>query len=64
MRRRWERRRRRLWAGVLLCLVVIVAVLSVVDAGLRICDRLGPARDRRSKRNILWRGLEKSARPL
>ncbi len=65
MRRRWERRRRLLWAGVLLCLVVIVAVLSVIDAGLRIYDHLLSATsDRRSRRNILWRGLEKSAQPL
>jgi hypothetical protein len=40
MTRRRNRRRRLLWAGVLLGLVVIVAVLSVVDAGLRIYDRL------------------------
>ena len=39
MTRRWKRRRRLLWAGVLLGLVVIVAVLSVVDAGLRMHDR-------------------------
>jgi len=47
--RRWERRRRLLWAGVLLGLVVVVGVLSVVDAGLRIYDHLSSAtRDRRS----------------
>jgi hypothetical protein len=58
MRRYWERRRLLLWAGLLLGLAMTVAVLSVVDAGLRIYDRLVPAsRDRRSKRNILWRGL-------
>ena len=49
--RRWQRRRRLLWAGVLLGLVVLVAVLSVVDAGLRIHDHLvSAARDQRSKR--------------
>ena len=57
MIRRWERRRRLLWAGVLLGLVVIVAVLAIVDAGLRFCDHLVSAtRDRRSKRNMLGRG--------
>ena len=40
MTRRRHRRRRLLWAGVLLGLVVIVAVLSVVDAGLRVYDYL------------------------
>ena len=35
MTRRWQRRRRLLWAGLLLGLVVSVAILSVVDAGLR-----------------------------
>ena len=51
MTRRWKRRRRVLWAGLLLCLVVIVAVLSVVDAGLRIYDqRVSATRDRRSTR--------------
>ena len=50
MTRHWKRRRRLLWAGLLLCLVVIVAVLSVVDAGLRIYDRVSAAtRDRRAK---------------
>ena len=57
MTRRGHRRRRLLWAGVLLGLVVIVAVLSVADAGLRIYDQLVSAtRDRRSKRNMLGRG--------
>jgi hypothetical protein len=43
---------------VLLGLVVIVAVLSVADAGLRIYDQLVSATpDRRSKRNMLGRGL-------
>lgn len=58
MTRRWQRRRRLLWAGWLLGLVVIVAVLSVVDAGLRIHDRLVSAtRGRRSTRktNTLFR---------
>lgn len=51
MTRRWQRRRRLLWAGRLLGLVVIVAVLSVVDAGLRIHDRLvSTTRARRPKR--------------
>ena len=51
MTRRGHRRRRLLWAGVLLGLVVIVAVLSVADAGLRIYDQLVSAtRDRRWKR--------------
>jgi len=50
MRRRSERRRRLLWAAVLLALVMSVAVLSVVDAGLRIYDRVSAAtRDRRAK---------------
>lgn len=50
MRRHWERRRRLLWAAVLLGLVVIVAVLSIVDGGLRIFDRLVSAtRDQRAK---------------
>ena len=50
MRRRSERRRRLLWAAVLLALVMSVAVLSVVDAGLRIYDRVsGATRDRRAK---------------
>jgi len=50
MKRRWVRRRRLVWAAVLLGLVVIVAVLSVVDAGLRSYDQLVSAtRDRRSK---------------
>jgi Na+-driven multidrug efflux pump len=40
MRRHWERRRRLLWAAVLLGLVMTVAVLSVIDAGLRIYDHL------------------------
>ncbi len=58
MTRRGHRRRRLLWAGVLLGLVVIVAVLSVADAGLRIYDQLVSAtRDRRSTRNMLGRGL-------
>ena len=58
MTRRGHRRRRLLWAGVLLGLVVIVAVLSVADATLRIYDQLVSAtRDRRSKRNMLGRGL-------
>ena len=58
MTRHWKRRRRLLWAGVLLGLVVIVAVLSVADAGLRIYDDLVSAtRDRRSKRTMLGRGL-------
>ena len=57
MTRRGHRRRRLLWAGVLLGLVVIVAVLSVADAGLRIYDQLVSAtRDRRSKRNRHGRG--------
>jgi hypothetical protein len=43
---------------VLLGLVVIVAVLSVADAALRIYDQLASAtRARRSKRNMLGRGL-------
>ena len=51
MTRRWQRRHRLPWAGRLLGLVVIVAVLSVVDAGLRIHDRLVSAtRGRRPKR--------------
>jgi hypothetical protein len=51
MTRRWKRRRRVLWAGLLLCLVAIVAVLSVVDAGLRIYDqRVSATRARRSTR--------------
>ena len=51
MTRGRKRRRRLLWAGVLLGLVVIVAVLSVVDTGLRIYDHLASAtHDRRSKR--------------
>ena len=50
MRRHWERRRRLLWAAVLLGLVVIVAVLSVVDGGLRLYDHVsGAARNRRTK---------------
>jgi hypothetical protein len=50
MRRHGERRRRLLWAALLLGLVVIVAVLSVVDGGLRIYDRLvSGTRDRRAK---------------
>ena len=50
MTRRGHRRRRLLWAGVLLGLVVIVAVLSFADAGLRIYDRVSAAtRDRRAK---------------
>ena len=50
MTRHWKRRRRLLWAGLLLCLVVIVAVLSVADAGLRIYDHVYAAtRDRRAK---------------
>ena len=50
MTRRRHRRRRLLWAGVLLGLVVIVAVLSVADAGLRIYDHVYAAtRDRRAK---------------
>jgi uncharacterized protein involved in exopolysaccharide biosynthesis len=58
MTRRLHRRRRLLWAGVLLGLVVIVAVLSVADATLRIYDQLVSAtRARRSKRNMLGRGL-------
>ena len=58
MTRRRHRRRRLVWAGVLLGLVVIVAVLSVADAGLRIYDELVSAtRDRRSKRTMLGRGL-------
>jgi hypothetical protein len=58
MTRRRHRRRRLLWAGVLLALVVIVAVLSVADAALRIYDQLASAtRARRSKRNMLGRGL-------
>ena len=57
MTRRGHRRRRLLWAGVLLGLVVIVAVLSVADAGLRIYDQLVSAtRDRRSMRNMRGRG--------
>lgn len=52
MMRRWERRRRLLWAGLLLGLVMVVAVLSVVDAGLRIYDHLVSATlERRSMRN-------------
>ena len=48
MRRHWGRRRRLIWAGVLLGVVVIVAVLSVVDAALRAYDRLVAAtRDQR-----------------
>ena len=51
MTRHWNRRRRLLWAGLLLCLVAIVVVLSVVDAGLRIHDHLVSAtRGGRSKR--------------
>ncbi len=51
MTRRRHRRRRLLWAGVLLGLVVIVAVLSVADAALRIYDQLVSAtRGGRSKR--------------
>lgn len=51
MTRRRKQRRRLLWAGLLLGLVVIVAVLSVIDAGLRIYDQLVSAtRDRRPKR--------------
>jgi uncharacterized membrane protein SpoIIM required for sporulation len=58
MTRRLHRRRRLLWAGVLLGLVVIVAVLSVAAAALRIYDRLVSAtRDRRSKPAMLGRGL-------
>jgi len=50
--RRWERRRRLLWAGILLGLVVVVAVLSVVGAGLRVYDQLVSAtRDRRWRPN-------------
>jgi hypothetical protein len=50
MRRHGERRRRLLWAALLLGLVVIVAVLSVVDGGLRLYDHVsGAARDRRAK---------------
>jgi hypothetical protein len=53
MRRRWERRRRLLWVGLLLALVVIVAVLSVVDVGLRMYDQLVSAtRERRVKRKL------------
>jgi hypothetical protein len=53
MRRRWERRRRLVWIGVLLALVVIVAVLSVVDAGLRVYDHLVSAtRERRARRKL------------
>jgi len=40
MTRRRHRLRRLLWAGLLLRLVVIVAVLSLADAGLRIYDQL------------------------
>jgi hypothetical protein len=40
MTRRRHRLRRLLWAGLLLGLVVIVAVLSLADAGLRIYDQL------------------------
>ena len=57
MTRRRHRLRRLLWAGLLLGLVVIVAVLSLADAGLRIYDQLVSAtRARRSKRNMLGRG--------
>ena len=50
MRRHWERRRRLLWAAMLLGLVLAVAVLSVVDGGLRLYDRVSAAtRDRRPK---------------
>ena len=53
MTRRWQRRRRLLWAGLLLGLVVSVAILSVVDAGLRIHDQLVSAtRGRRSTRKM------------
>ena len=58
MTRRRHRRRRLLWAGVLLGLIVIVVVLSVTDAVLRIYDQLVSAtRARRSKRNTLSLGL-------
>ena len=50
MMRRWERRRRLLLAGVLLGLVVIVAVLTVVDAALRAYDSVSSGFRRRSKR--------------
>ena len=48
MRRHRERRRRLLWAAMLLGLVMLVAVLSVVDAGLRIYDHLVAASRRRT----------------
>ena len=65
MTRRRHRRRRLLWAGVLLGLVVVVAVLSVADAGLRIYDQLATVtRDRRSKRNMLGRGLAFRRQPV
>jgi hypothetical protein len=58
MTRRRHRRRRLLWAGVLLGLAVTVAVLSVADGALRIYDHvLSAARDRRAKRKMLSRGL-------
>lgn len=51
MTRRRKLRRRLLWAGVLLGLVVVVAVLSVVNAGLWLHDQVrSAARDRRTKR--------------
>lgn len=54
MRRRVYRRRRLLWAGLLLGLVVIVAVLTVVDAALRIYDHLAStARHPRWKENTM-----------
>ena len=58
MIRRWERRRLLLWAGVLLGLVVIIAVLAIVDAGLRFCDHLASAtrgRHRKRKVNTVFR---------
>jgi len=65
MTRRRYRRRRLVWAGVLLCLVVIVAVLSVVDAGLRIHDHLVSAtRGGRSKRTMLGPGLAARRQPV
>jgi hypothetical protein len=58
MTRRWQRRRWLLWAGVLLGLLVIVAVLTVADAGLRIYDQVvSTTGNRRSKRkeNTMFR---------
>ena len=53
MNRRRRLRRRLLWAGVLFGLVLLVAVLSVLDAALGVRDRVvASRRPRRTDRTV------------